>query len=164
MPKRPPEFEGIKRFDAKKARLKEQPRNYIKMYREAKHLTQSELAEISGVHRTTIARLEQQGAKPHKYLAEMLAKALDVTVSQIYGVSVAPPYMDSTIYSPTKSGEYLCAFHRSGSHNYNYVVGYYDADTRTWSIPPWLNQIGGELPPSMVKFWTKIPEVVDIRN
>ena len=164
MPKRASTFDELKHFDSKKKSLKEHPRNCVKLYREAKHLTQSELAEMAGVHRTTIARLEQQGARPHKYLAEMLAKALDVTVAQIYGVSVAPPYMDSTVYSPAKSGEYLCAFRRSGSHDYNYVVGYYDTDTQTWSIPPWLAQIEGTLPPTMVKFWTRIPEVVDIKN
>ena len=158
-----PEFAELKRVEEKKKRLNLTPLNSVRMYREAKHLTQSELADLCGVHRTTIARIEQQGCRPHRYLAEIIAEALEITVDQVYGTAVAPPYMDSSIFSPAKSGEYLCAFRRSGSHNFSYVVGYFDRNTQTWSLPPLFNQIDGDLPPNFVKYWTRLPEVVDAK-
>jgi len=162
MPRKKTTFDEIRTTENRIKRLHTAPMNCVRQYREARHMTQSELAEASGVHRTTIARLESQGARPHRYIAEMLAKALDITIEEIYGSTVAHPYFNSGLCEPSKSGEYLCAFRRSGSHNYSYFVGYYDKSTQSWSFPPWMDFGTGELPPIMIKMWTKIPPVSEL--
>ena len=154
------DFDELKKADAKLNRLKNAPMNYIKLYREARGMTQSELADAAGVHRTTIARLETQGGRPHAYIAKPIADALDISVAELYGASPNSPYADASMFDPAKSGEYLCAFRRSGSHEYNYFIGYFDKDTGTWGFPPWMDFFGGRMP-IKIRYWMKLPVVVE---
>ena len=47
--------------------------------------TQSKLAELSGVHRVTIARIESGEISPNVRTLEKLAKALNVKVDELLG-------------------------------------------------------------------------------
>jgi transcriptional regulator with XRE-family HTH domain len=57
----------------------------IKQYRKRSGLTQAGLAEKSGVDKNTIARLERGKHRALLQTIEKLAKAFDVTVTDILG-------------------------------------------------------------------------------
>jgi transcriptional regulator with XRE-family HTH domain len=60
----------------------------LKELREARFLTQAELAERSGVSRPTIARIEQEGGARFVTIRK-LAEALGVTPNELVGMDQA---------------------------------------------------------------------------
>ena len=57
----------------------------LKEIRTRRLLTQTELAEKSGVNPTTIVRVERNQAEPHFRTIRKLAKALDVDPTELLG-------------------------------------------------------------------------------
>ena len=57
--------------------------NNIKAIRESKGLTQEQLAEISGIHRVTIAKYESTDCGMTVDSAQRLANALDCTIDEL---------------------------------------------------------------------------------
>ncbi|MEM2120613.1 MAG: helix-turn-helix transcriptional regulator [Archaeoglobaceae archaeon] len=57
----------------------------LKQIREQKSLTQSQLAKLVGVHQTYISRIERKKRKPRIDIAIEIAKALGVTVEELFG-------------------------------------------------------------------------------
>lgn len=58
--------------------------NNIKLYRTQLNLTQEELASLSGVYRTHLAGIETGHLNPSVKTVEKLAKALNVTVADLF--------------------------------------------------------------------------------
>lgn len=56
----------------------------IKYYRTKLHLTQEELANLSGVYRSHLAGIESGHLNPAVKTVEKLAKALEVSVSDLF--------------------------------------------------------------------------------
>ena len=56
----------------------------VKEYRTRHNLTQEKLAEIVGVRRETIIFLEQGKYNPSLKLAHNVAKALEITIDEIF--------------------------------------------------------------------------------
>ena len=61
--------------------------NRIKQYRSERGLTQAELAELVGVTRKTVNTVENGVFSPSALLAIKLARALGVSVEQLFTVS-----------------------------------------------------------------------------
>lgn len=59
--------------------------NYVKKYRQVAGLTLAQLAELSGVPVSTINDIER-GAEPRVVTAICLARALKVTVEQLWTI------------------------------------------------------------------------------
>ena len=59
-------------------------RTKIKEYREAKHLTQAELAELVGVRRETVVNLERGKYNPSLKLAMDIANVFHVPVEALF--------------------------------------------------------------------------------
>lgn len=59
-------------------------KNNIKQYREAKNLTQEQLAEAVGVSRQTVIAMEKGNYEPSLGLALKLAKFFKMTVEHIF--------------------------------------------------------------------------------
>jgi transcriptional regulator with XRE-family HTH domain len=57
----------------------------LREQRERAGLTQEELAETSGVARSTIARIEARHDKPHSRVVRLLAKALGIPRASLLG-------------------------------------------------------------------------------
>ena len=55
----------------------------IAQERKARGMTQEQLAQISGVHRVTIARIESGEISPNLRTLERLAEAMGVTVGEL---------------------------------------------------------------------------------
>lgn len=55
----------------------------LKELREAKHMTQEELSNATGIHRITISRYETTGRGMTLYTAQLLANALGCTVNDL---------------------------------------------------------------------------------
>ena len=58
--------------------------NKVKQYRKAAHMTQSQLAERSGVSRQTISDIETGKHDPTISVALLLARALGVKVDNLF--------------------------------------------------------------------------------
>ena len=58
--------------------------NKVKQYRKAAHMTQSQLAESSGVSRQTISDIETGKHDPTISVALLLARALGVKVDNLF--------------------------------------------------------------------------------
>lgn len=58
--------------------------NRVKQYRKAAHMTQSQLAERSGVSRQTISDIETGKHDPTISVALLLARALGVKVDNLF--------------------------------------------------------------------------------
>lgn len=58
--------------------------NRVKQYRKAAHMTQSQLAESSGVSRQTISDIETGKHDPTISVALLLARALGVKVDNLF--------------------------------------------------------------------------------
>lgn len=58
--------------------------NRVKKYRKAAHMTQSQLAESSGVSRQTISDIEIGKHEPTISVALLLARALGVKVDNLF--------------------------------------------------------------------------------
>ena len=56
----------------------------LKMYRIAKGLTQEQLAELVGVRRETIMRLEKAQYNPSLKLAVDISRAVDASIESIF--------------------------------------------------------------------------------
>lgn len=56
----------------------------LKELREAKHMTQDELSNATGIHRVTIARYETTNRGMTIYNAKLLASALDCTIDDLF--------------------------------------------------------------------------------
>lgn len=56
----------------------------LKKYRQLKNLTQEELANIVGVRRETIIRLESGKYNPSLKLAVNISKAVDTSIEKIF--------------------------------------------------------------------------------
>ena len=59
-------------------------KNQIRFYRKQKQLSQEELAKRCGVSRQTINAIENEKYDPTLALAFQLAKALEITVDQLF--------------------------------------------------------------------------------
>jgi len=59
-------------------------KNYIKMYRAEKSLTQKELAQMTGVSRQAIIAIENEKHDPSLKLAGRIAKALEKPIDTIF--------------------------------------------------------------------------------
>lgn len=59
-------------------------KNQIRFYRKQKQLSQEELAKRCGVSRQTINAIENEKYDPTLALAFRLAKALEITVDQLF--------------------------------------------------------------------------------
>lgn len=59
-------------------------KNYIKKFRAAMALSQSDLASLVGVARETICRVEANKANPSLELAYRIASALHVTIDELF--------------------------------------------------------------------------------
>ena len=57
---------------------------HLKKYRQLKELTQEQLAEVVGVRRETIMRLEAGKYNPSLKLAIDISRAVDVTSEEIF--------------------------------------------------------------------------------
>ena len=64
----------------------------LKSLRERKGLTQKQLAEKTGMFTTVISRLENSDVNPQLKTIELLAKALDVDISELRYKSKPNPY------------------------------------------------------------------------
>ena len=62
-------------------------KNQIRFYRKQKQLSQEELAKRCGVSRQTINAIENEKYDPTLALAFRLAKALEITVDQLFSPS-----------------------------------------------------------------------------
>ena len=56
----------------------------LKKYRQLKQMTQEELADIVGVRRETIMRLEKAQYNPSLRLAVEISRAVDAPIEEIY--------------------------------------------------------------------------------
>lgn len=56
----------------------------LKVYRQLQGLTQGELAELVGVRRETIMRLEKAQYNPSLKLAVDISRAVDVSIEEIF--------------------------------------------------------------------------------
>jgi transcriptional regulator with XRE-family HTH domain len=56
----------------------------IKWVREARGLSLADLAKLTGLHRTAIARLERKGYDPKASTVALIAKALDLPVCELF--------------------------------------------------------------------------------
>lgn len=61
-------------------------KNHIRALRQARGMTQEELAKRSGVRRETIVFLEQEKYNPSLQLAVDVAKALKVSITEVFEV------------------------------------------------------------------------------
>ena len=61
--------------------------NKIKYYRRLKDLTQTQLADIVNITRTYVSEIENNGANPSIAIALKIAKALDVSVHDIFFIN-----------------------------------------------------------------------------
>ncbi|KMT21591.1 helix-turn-helix transcriptional regulator [Clostridium cylindrosporum] len=59
-------------------------RTYISVYRKEKNMQQDELAELVGVRRETISRLEKGLYNPSLKLAYDIAKVFGVTIEKLF--------------------------------------------------------------------------------
>lgn len=59
-------------------------KNQIRFYRKQKQLSQEELAKRCGVSRQTVNAIENEKYDPTLALAFRLAKALEITVDQLF--------------------------------------------------------------------------------
>lgn len=73
--------------------ITEQLRTNLKTYREAAHLTVSELARRSGVSRAHIWQLEHGSSVPTIEIAEQLARGLDITIETLLGLNGKVPML-----------------------------------------------------------------------
>lgn len=60
--------------------------NHIRELRQARGMTQEELAQKAGVRRETIVFLEQGKYNPSLKLASDVAKALKASITEVFGV------------------------------------------------------------------------------
>lgn len=59
----------------------------LRAIRQSQGLSQQELAEMSGVHQSTISKIERGKANPTEAIAISLADALKVSPAQLFGLS-----------------------------------------------------------------------------
>ena len=59
----------------------------LRTIRESQFLTQEELAELAGVTRVTVSRIEQQSLEPRFSTIKKLARALKVQPAELVGES-----------------------------------------------------------------------------
>lgn len=64
--------------------LKLTPKNRIREVREKKRLRQSDLAEKVGIFQSEISEIETGERKPNVYLAKRIARALGVSLDEIF--------------------------------------------------------------------------------
>lgn len=64
-------------------------KNNIKQIRLAQNITQQQLADILGVHHTIVSKYEQGKLYPSKERILLIAKALNVTVDELYSNIIA---------------------------------------------------------------------------
>lgn len=64
--------------------LKVEPKNRIKEFRRLRRMKQTALADKVGVFQSEISEIETGERKPNVYLAKRIAKALRVSVDEIF--------------------------------------------------------------------------------
>ena len=64
--------------------LKLKPKNRMREVRERKGLKQADLAERVGIFQSEISEIETGERKPNIYLAKRIARALEVSVDEIF--------------------------------------------------------------------------------
>jgi|SRR5579862_430088 len=85
-PKTPkkPIMKSVEEEDRKKPELKETQRR-LHYWRTRRFFSMDDLAERSGVDKGTIYKIETKGGRPRYETAEKLAKALGITLDELYG-------------------------------------------------------------------------------
>lgn len=129
--------------------------NRIEKYRRAACLTQEKLAELSGVSRSAISRLEILGNHPQKYTAERLAKVLKIPVDVLTGDDREKyNWQYAQSYLPEEEGQYLCAYRKKYTKGIRFTV-------LTWRNQKWVEEsMNGYAieytPPGRVLWWAEI--------
>lgn len=70
--------------------MQEQLKTTMKVQRAMRDLTQADLAELAGVTRKSINAIETGNMVPSTILALKLARALGVTVEQLFSIETVP--------------------------------------------------------------------------
>ncbi len=89
----------------------------IRRLRQGKGLTQKNVADEIGIHETTFIRYEAHGKKIPNDKLEKIAKALGVSVADIYEYQRNPGLLEQPLETYTKRKEVSVTIHLDGSPN-----------------------------------------------
>lgn len=129
--------------------------NRIMKYRKEAHLSQNKLADMAGVSRETIVRLERTGGVPQKVTGERIAKVLKIPVDVLTGEAGEKyKWNYAPSYEPEEDGQYLCAYRRKYTTGIRFTV-------LTWRNQKWVEEsmdgyVVEYAPPGRVLWWATI--------
>ena len=108
------------------------PKNRVREMRRSAGFTQAELSERSGVHRTTIAKIEMQRQQPSATTISLLSSALGVDEAVLAGSKNPSQWVAGTY--PGESDYYLCirVVPVGRSRLKNYAVLWFDSRKKIW--------------------------------
>ena len=72
----------------------------LRQARQRSGLSISQLADLTGLRRETIAHLEHGQEEPQPYVLRRLAATLEASAPELFGVTQTPPTIASTVSTP----------------------------------------------------------------
>ena len=76
----------------------------VRTRRKAKHLTQAQLSEITGINRSMLGRLENENYKPSLDQLEALAQVLEFEIPELYREEIKPKAVPARRYNVAVAG------------------------------------------------------------
>ena len=76
----------------------------VRTRRKAKHLTQAQLSEITGINRSMLGRLENETYKPSLDQLEALAQVLEFEIPELYREEIKPKAIPARRYNVAVAG------------------------------------------------------------
>ena len=127
--------------------------NRVRKFRKDKGLTQTQLARLTGLPINTISSLERKNSNLQRLTAQLISKALGVSIPVLTGHEEENHIWIDAEYYPKKDGEYLVAYKIRNYNDYHFKVLTFKNDN--W----WITSDRGEIQTSfgnMVLWWSEI--------